>query len=108
MDLELRIIPGCPHGISARALFARALKLVGTDPAALAVREISTDAEAAALGFHGSPTFTINGVDLFPVDTDPAVTCRVYPVQGHLAGAPSLESLREAVRAALSRNSPMA
>ncbi|WP_427018260.1 hypothetical protein ACQCSX_06745 [Pseudarthrobacter sp. P1] len=104
MDLELRTIPGCPHATSGRDLFARALALEGADPAALAVREISTDGDAAALGFHGSPTFTIDGEDLFPADTDPAVTCRVYPTPQGLSGQPTLASLRDAVRAALARN----
>ncbi|WP_427018225.1 hypothetical protein ACQCSX_06525 [Pseudarthrobacter sp. P1] len=101
MDLELRTIPGCPHATSAAELFACALELEGADPAALAVRVISTDDDASDLGFQGSPTFTIDGVDLFPVETDPAVTCRVYPAPQGLSGQPTLESLRDAVRAAL-------
>ncbi|WP_026554684.1 hypothetical protein [Arthrobacter sp. 35W] len=104
MDLELRTIPDCPHATSAGELFTRALDLEGLDPAALAVREISTDADAEALGFHGSPTFTIDGADLFPADTDPALTWRVYPTPQGLAGQPARESLRAAVRAALARS----
>lgn len=101
MNIELRTIPGCPHGASAGKLFARALKLEGLDTAGLAVREIFADDEATALGFHGSPTFTIDGKDLFPVDAEPAVTCRVYPTSAGLAGQPELEALRGAIRAAL-------
>ncbi|MCQ9164792.1 MULTISPECIES: hypothetical protein [unclassified Arthrobacter] len=101
MEFEVRAIPGCPHGASARVLFADALTLEGLGPAAPAVREIDTDEDAAALRFHGSPTFTIDGKDLFPVDTEPAVTCRVYATPDGLAGQPGLETLRGAIRAAV-------
>lgn len=104
--MELLTIPGCPHAVAARELFARALELEGADPALLKVREIATHADASAASFHGSPTFTINGTDLFPSNAAPAVTCRVYPGQHGLSGQPTLESLREAVRAAVPRNQP--
>jgi hypothetical protein len=105
MNIELRTIPGCPHGASAAELFARALKLEGMKPAVLAVREIDTNDAAATFGFHGSPSFIIDGRDLFPLDTEPAVTCRVYPTSAGLAGQPELETLRGAIRVAL-RASP--
>ncbi len=104
MDFELRTISGCPNTTPAAGLFARALGLEGADPAALAIREVVTDEGAASLGFHGSPTFTIDGADLFPVATAPAMTCRVYPTPQGLGGLPTLESLRGAVRAALARS----
>jgi len=67
-----------PHEASAAELFASAVSLetVGLDPAGRtvpALREVNTDAEANALGFHGSPTFTFNGDDLFPVSTGPGL-----------------------------------
>ncbi|NVM93607.1 hypothetical protein [Arthrobacter wenxiniae] len=101
MTMELRTIPGCPHSASAGELFARALALEGLNAAPLAVREIHSEDDAAELGFHGSPTFTIDGADLFPVDTEPAVTCRVYPTPAGLAGQPDLDTLRGAIRAAV-------
>jgi hypothetical protein len=61
MHVELLTIPGCPHSISARELFARALELEGADPGLLTVREIATDADAAAASFHGSPTPGFHG-----------------------------------------------
>jgi hypothetical protein len=106
MHAELLTIPGCPHGVPARELFTRALELEGADPGLLTVREIATDADAAAASFHGSPTFTIDGKDLFPSNAAPAVTCRVYPGQHGMAGQPTLESLREAIRTAGPRDRP--
>ncbi|MCX2748812.1 hypothetical protein OOZ51_13465 [Arthrobacter sp. MI7-26] len=101
MDFELLTIQDCPHGSAARELFSQALELVGTDPALMAVREIMTDEEATVSGFHGSPTFTLDGVDLFPSTAEPAMTCRVYPRVGGLSGLPSLEALRQAIQARL-------
>ncbi|SDP64861.1 Glutaredoxin [Arthrobacter sp. ok909] len=100
MHIELLTIPGCPHSRSARELFASALSREGIDPALLEVTEITTDADAAAASFHGSPSFIIDGTDLFPTSTAPALTCRVYPSQRGLSGQPDLESLRKAIRRA--------
>lgn len=103
MDFELRIIAGCPHAASAGRLFAQALELEGNGQTTPRTREIDTDANAESLDFHGSPTFTLNGVDLFPSNAGPAVTCRVYPSAQGLSGLPTLDSLRDAVRTALFR-----
>lgn len=104
MDLELRTISGCPHTTRAGELFAQALNLEGIDPASVAVREIDTDELADEFGFRGSPTFTIDGADLFPVRTAPSVTCRVYQTPNGLSGLPDLGSLRAAVRSVLDGN----
>ncbi len=101
MDFELLTIQDCPHGTAARELFSRAVELEGKAPALIAAREITTDDEAEASGFHGSPTFMVDGIDLFPSTADPALTCRVYPTAGGLSGLPSLESLRRAIQARL-------
>ena len=101
MDFELLTIQDCPHGTAARELFSRAAELEGNDPALIEVRQILTDEEAEASGFHGSPTFTADGIDLFPSTAEPALTCRVYPTAGTLSGLPSLESLRRAIQARL-------
>ncbi len=101
MDFELLTIQDCPHGSAARELFSRAVELEGQDPVLVAAREIMTDEEAEASGFHGSPTFLVDGKDLFPSTTEPAMTCRVYRTAGGLLGLPSLESLRQAIQARL-------
>jgi hypothetical protein len=97
MNAELRIIPGCPNGPESRELFATALELEGYDAGSLTVRSVDSDEQAQALGFHGSPSFVVDGRDLFPSDAAPAVACRVYPTQLGLRGAPSLETLRRAL-----------
>jgi hypothetical protein len=101
MDFELLTIHDCPHGTAARELFSRAVELEGKAPALIAAREITSDEEAKASGFHGSPTFTVDGIDLFPSTAEPALTCRVYRTATGLSGLPSLESLQRAIQARL-------
>ncbi|WP_160666977.1 thioredoxin family protein [Pseudarthrobacter sp. ATCC 49987] len=103
MHTELLTIPGCPHSRSARELFASALELEGIDPELLTVTEIITDEDAATASFHGSPSFIIDGTDLFPSNAAPALTCRVYPSQRGFTGQPDLDSLRKAVRGVVPR-----
>lgn len=98
MNIELLTIPDCPHSRAARELFATALELEGIDQALLTVTEITTEADAATASFHGSPSFIVDGTDLFPSNAAPALTCRVYPSQRGLSGQPDLESLRKAIR----------
>lgn len=106
MDIELLTIPDCPHSHSARELFATALELEGIDPVPLTVTEITTDADAATASFHGSPSFIIDGDDLFPSNAALALTCRVYPSQHGLSGLPDLASLRTAIRGVGARGRP--
>ncbi|MBV1777868.1 hypothetical protein KRR55_01930 [Paeniglutamicibacter sp. ABSL32-1] len=98
MEPILQVIPGCPNSESARELFATALELEGIAVPAF-VREIRTDQEAALHDFHGSPSFSLNGADLFESGTEPAVSCRVYRTPSGFAGQPDLEDLRRAIRA---------
>jgi len=65
-------------------------------------REVADEREAAEAGMHGSPTLLIDGVDPFAQPGQAAsVSCRFYPdATGHLAGAPPLEALRQALAVA--------
>jgi hypothetical protein len=53
---------------------------------------VNSDAEAIVTGFAGSPTFTVDGVDLFDADRVAAsLTCPVYRTEaGSLAGIPDV------------------
>jgi hypothetical protein len=66
-------------------------------------REITTDADAAALGMAGSPTLLINGADRFsaPDRCDHGLSCRLYRDEdGRVVPTPSVPQLREALAAA--------
>lgn len=103
MDYELRTIPGCPNSGPALKLFRQALAAEGARVRILRVVEITSDSEAEARDFHGSPSFIAGGHDLFASKAAPAVTCRVYPSSTGLVGLPSLEDLRTALRGPLLR-----
>ena len=65
MDIELLVVPDCPHQSAAEALLRTAIADVGL-PAGFRVLT-TTDADDAALhGFAGSRTFRADGLDLFP------------------------------------------
>lgn len=98
MDFELRTIPGCPNGVPAMKLFREALAAEGRATEPLTVREIVSEDEARELRFHGSPSFIAEGRDLFPAESAPALSCRLYRSGNGLAGLPSVESLRTALR----------
>jgi hypothetical protein len=65
-------------------------------------REVADEREAAEAGMHGSPTLLIDGVDPFAQPGQvPSLSCRLYPdAAGHLAAAPPVEALRQALAAA--------
>ena len=98
MDYELRTIPGCPHGGPALELFRAVLTAEGRDSAHLTVREVTSENEAGTLQFHGSPSFMAAGRDLFPAESAPALSCRLYRSEHGVAGLPSAASLRAALR----------
>ncbi len=61
---------------------------------------VQTNADARKLGFLGSPTLKVNGVDVEPdarERTDFGMTCRVYQVDGRLLGSPPKKMIEEAL-----------
>ena len=99
MDYELRIIPNCPNSDWALQLFRQALTAEGVNED-VRVTELSSEEQADALNFHGSPSFIADGQDLFPASASAALTCRVYQREVALAGLPSQEDLKAAIRLA--------
>jgi hypothetical protein len=94
MTIEVRYIPGCPN-------YQLAVERLQTVLASQSVREkihsvpVSTEAQAKALLFPGSPTVRINGRDVEPEQTRaPGLACRIY---GDRSGAPSGEVLQLAI-----------
>lgn len=100
MDVELLVVPDCPNEVPARDLARAALEGLGI-PASITTSVIHTEEEAQARGFVGSPSFCVDGRDLFPrPEAAVGVACRVYATRAGLRGVPSLEDLREALRRA--------
>ena len=82
MDVELLVVPHCPNEVLAYDLTRAAL-------AELNLRAYVTT------------TFLVNGLDPFAVPgAAVGVACRLYRTPTGLAGVPSLDELREALRRA--------
>lgn len=60
-------------------------------------RLVETPEEAERVGFRGSPTILVDGVDPFADESDPVggLSCRVYETPDGPAGSPTLEQLRD-------------
>ncbi|HXH78738.1 hypothetical protein [Nocardioides sp.] len=59
---------------------------------------VDTIEEAERVGFHGSPSILVDGVDAFAEPGDGVgLSCRIYRTPDGLAGAPTIEQLRAAL-----------
>lgn len=99
MKVELLHIVDCPNTDIAEANARAALDALGLGGVAVELVTIHTEAEAASLGFGGSPTLLADGVDLFPTSPVQALACRVYTTENGFAGAPTTSQIEWAIRA---------
>jgi hypothetical protein len=103
MNIEVLFFRGCPNHREAVERLRRVL-LQENATAEIEEIEVSDSAAAAAIGFLGSPTIRVNGLDIEPgVQSDQAfgLACRTYMGAAGREGAPSVELIRRAVRKAL-------
>jgi protein-disulfide isomerase len=96
MDISLLYFDDCPNWkIADERLAAIAAERTG-----LTVRRhvVATLEEAERLGFRGSPSILVNGVDVFAEpDAGVGLSCRVYRTPDGLAGVPTVQQLRAAL-----------
>lgn len=98
MDVEVRFVEGCPSLPVTRQRLRNALDAVGCAGVDIRVRQVRTDAEAAALEFTGSPTILVDGNDLFGhADAVVGLSCRLYRSAHGITGSPSIEQLTAAL-----------
>jgi hypothetical protein len=94
MRLQVLHVTDCPNLQPMLDRLAEATDL------AVDTREVTTDAEASALGMNGSTTLLIDGIDPFASADQCAggVSCRLYRDQeGRVVPAPSVDQLRDAL-----------
>ena len=97
--VELLYWDGCPSHPEALALLEDVLTEKGVE-VTVELCEITTQAEAVAQRFPGSPTIRVNGRDIDPAGAQarPALTCRIYHLPGgRVSPVPSREALEEAL-----------
>jgi hypothetical protein len=92
--VELLFWEGCPSYPQALADLRAAL----AGRAEVVVREVSSEEQAIAEGFPGSPTIRVDGRDLFPNSEPPSLSCRIYRLaDGRFSPTPDPEALRAAL-----------
>ena len=98
MTVDLLVVRDCPNEVPAWALLRRALDESGLQHVQIQTRVITDPAEAVRLNFLGSPSFSVNGRDVFAEPgRSPGITCRVYPGPAGPAGLPTLSALTSAL-----------
>ena len=99
-SITLRYFDGCPNWQVARSRLEQALE--GIDGGAeITLEQVETAEEAQRLGFRGSPTILIDGVDPFAgANASPGLSCRVYRTEKGTEGSPSVSQLLTALGAA--------
>ena len=95
MDVELLYLDGCPNWQSVNNHLFTLQTEFGFN---LRRRLVSTANEAVRIGFRGSPTILVNGVDPFASGDEPiGLSCRIYTTSAGPAGSPTEDQLRSAV-----------
>jgi hypothetical protein len=98
MKIQVLYLQDCPAWQPGAENLKAALAAEGLDAEIELVR-VETQAEAEAHRFLGSPSFRVDGRDLWPEErTQYALGCRVYATPAGLKGWPTIEMLRERLR----------
>src|SRR5215468_991958 len=100
MKIEVLYFDGCPNHKPASERVQQLLREEGVSAEVLEV--IVSDASIAQkVGFLGSPSVRVNGLDVEPearAQRAYGMMCRTYAVNGRREGLPSREMLRQAMR----------
>jgi len=94
MRIEILYVPGCPN---YQPTFARLQAVLVSEAVKAGIQglAVTTEAEAKALLFPGSPTVRVNGDDVEPHQTGVhSLACRLY---ANRSGIPPVELLRAAI-----------
>jgi hypothetical protein len=101
MNVTLRYFEGCPHWRTAHDRLREALRAEGMADVEPVLERVETPEDAERLQSIGSPTIIIDGRDPFAgAEAAFGLTCRVYQTPEGLAGSPTPDQLRGALRSA--------
>ena len=99
MKVEILHIDDCPNWEEAGRRTTAALTASGHDDVIVDFRRLASSDDASRVPFAGSPTITVDGVDLFPTSGRIVdLACRVYSTPDGLAGLPTTTQLLAALR----------
>jgi copper chaperone CopZ len=108
MKIEVLYFDGCPNHEPAVERIQEALREEGI-PAEVSVLNVHDASTAEEVGFLGSPSIRVNGLDVeheARSAREYGMMCRTYVVNGRREGLPSREMIRQAIRGAQSGMSP--
>lgn len=104
MRVTVLSVPDCPNRDLADARLRQALAQAGLPGVVVEHRQVTTQDQAVAEQFHGSPTIQLDGEDLFAAPgIQVSLSCRLYVTEHGVAGAPTVAELATALIARLSR-----
>ena len=100
MKIEVLYFDGCPNHKPA---VERVRRLLGEEGLSAEVLEVNVSdlSSAQEIGFLGSPSIRVNGLDVEPEARGVrayGMMCRTYRVNDRREGLPSREMLRQAIR----------
>ena len=93
MRIEILYVPGCPN---YQPTFERIQAVLASETVKTGIQGIpvTTEVEAKALLFPGSPTVRVNGEDVERHQSVPSLACRLYE---NRSGIPAENLLRVAI-----------
>lgn len=104
LKIQLLYFDGCPSWQLGLKTLQSALMANGLDVSVELVQVMDND-DAARKKFLGSPSFRVDGVDLWDEERDMySLSCRVYATPEGMKGSPSVSMLREAIRLKVNRS----
>ncbi len=98
MQIDLLYFDDCPSWKAALENLQIALQAEGRE-AEIRLIKVETDEEAADRRFLGSPSFQVNGSDLWLEErADYSLSCRIYPTPDGISGVPNVQMIRDKLR----------
>jgi len=97
MKIELLYFEGCSSWQIGLENIKSALQAEGLDVSVHLVK-IKDDSDAAQKKFLGSPSFRLNGLELWNEERDTfSMSCRLYTTPEGMKGSPTVSMLQEAI-----------
>ena len=94
MEITIQYFDGCANWRAAHAAVVKA-----APEALVTLQLVETDDDARRVGFRGSPTILVDGVDPWADPEAPVgIACRMFRTERGLAGLPSETQLLDVLR----------
>lgn len=97
MQVTIQYFDGCPNWKHLHSAVESLMAELAVD-GAIGLQRVETQEEAEKVGFRGSPTLLVGGVDPFADENAPfGLGCRLYATESGFAGEPPIDEVRAAL-----------